>query len=336
MSASDSTELGGLPLSVRAEAAAWLASLGGPHRTPELEERFGRWLAECEPHRIAWERASDAWDLAGGLASKIEPQEEIVESERPRRRGALALAAAALTVLLAAGAVGLFLSQRGVVSTATGERRVLSLQDGSRITLNTDTRVLVRYDAEARRVRLERGEALFEVKRAPSWPFIVTAGGREIRALGTSFEVRRYGEQRVSITLVEGRISVAPAGAGASPPRQEVTVLALPGQRVTFAPHQAPRVDRPVLKQVIAWQSGEVVFDDTRLSDAIEEMNRYSERRIVVEDPRVAALRVSGLFQAGDSEEFAQGVAATFGLRVEELGNRIVLARPDGAPSASR
>ncbi len=336
MSASDSTELGGLPLSVRAEAAAWLASLGGPHRTPELEERFGRWLAECEPHRIAWERASDAWDLAGGLASKIEPQEEIVESERPRRRGALALAAAALAVLLAAGAVGLFLSQRGVVSTATGERRVLSLQDGSRITLNTDTRVLVRYDAEARRVRLERGEALFEVKRAPSWPFIVTAGGREIRALGTSFEVRRYGEQRVSITLVEGRISVAPAGAGASPPRQEVTVLALPGQRVTFAPHQAPRVDRPVLKQVIAWQSGEVVFDDTRLSDAIEEMNRYSERRIVVEDPRVAALRVSGLFQAGDSEEFAQGVAATFGLRVEELGNRIVLARPDGAPSASR
>lgn len=336
MSASDSTELGGLPLSVRAEAAAWLASLGGPHRTPELEERFGRWLAECEPHRIAWERASDAWDLAGGLASKIEPQEEIVESERPRRRGALALAAAALTVLLAAGAVGLFLSQRGVVSTATGERRVLSLQDGSRITLNTDTRVLVRYDAEARRVQLERGEALFEVKRAPSWPFIVTAGGREIRALGTSFEVRRYGEQRVSITLVEGRISVAPAGAGASPPRQEVTVLALPGQRVTFAPHQAPRVDRPVLKQVIAWQSGEVVFDDTRLSDAIEEMNRYSERRIVVEDPRVAALRVSGLFQAGDSEEFAQGVAATFGLRVEELGNRIVLARPDGAPSASR
>ncbi len=360
MSAGESMESGELPLSVRAEAAAWLASLGGPHRTPELEVRFGRWLAESEPHRIAWERVSDAWDLAGGLAAKIVPREEPearnqpearAESEardqlearaqravreqsaarrRVRPRGILRFAAVALLAGAAAAWV-LLLSRGGAVSTGTGERRVLSLQDGSRITLNTDTRLVVRYDTEARRVRLERGEALFEVRRAPSWPFIVTAGGREIRALGTAFEVRRYGEQQVSITLVEGRISVAPAGAGARLPRQEVTVLASPGQRVTFTPHEVPRLDKPVLKQVIAWQSGEVVFDDTRLSDAAEEMNRYSERRIVIEEPSVASLRVSGLFQAGDSLEFAQGVAETFGLRVESFGSRIVLARQDQA-----
>lgn len=351
MSGNESNERGDLPLSVRAEAAAWLASLGGPHRTPELEGRFGRWLAECEPHRIAWERVSDAWDLAGGLASRIAPQEELLESERPRRRRALALVGAArarrpdleeppaahrralalagvaAAGLLATAALGLFLLRDGTVTTGTGERRVLSLQDGSRITLNTDSRIVVRYDSRARRVRLDRGEALFEVKRAPRWPFIVTAGGREIRALGTAFEVRRYGAQRVSVTLVEGRISVTPTGAGENPPLREVTVLASPGQRVTFAPHQAPALDRPALKQVIAWQSGEVVFDDTALSDAAQEMNRYSERRIVIEDPSVAALRVSGLFQAGDSKEFAQGVAQTFGLRVEDLGSRIVLAR---------
>ncbi len=329
-------ESGDLPLSVRAEAAAWLATLGGPQRTAELEERFGRWLAESEPHRIAWERVSDAWDLAGGLASKIEPQEDGAENERPRRRGALALAAGVAMLLAVSATVADFLTHRSAVSTGTGERRVLSLQDGSRITLNTDTRVVVRYDAHARRVRLQRGEALFEVRRAPSWPFIVTAGGREIRALGTAFEVRRYSEEQVSVTLVEGRISVASAGAGAGPSRQDVTVLASPGQRVTFVPHEAPRLDRPVLEQVIAWQSGEVVFDDTRLSDAAEDMNRYSERRLVIEDPRVAALHVSGLFQAGDSMEFAQGVAGTFGLRVEDHGNRIVLVRPDGAGSVAR
>ncbi len=359
MSAGESLESGDLPLSVRAEAAAWLASLGGPHRTPELEVRFGRWLAESEPHRIAWERVSDAWDLAGGLAAKIVLREETEARDLPevhdrpeardqravrersaarrrlRPRGILRLAAVVLLAGAAAAWV-LLVSRGGAVSTGTGERRVLSLQDGSRITLNTDTRVVVRYDAEARRVRLERGEALFEVRRAPSWPFIVTAGGREIRALGTAFEVRRYGEQQVSITLVEGRISVAPADGGARLTRQEVTVLASPGQRVTFTPHEAPRLDRPVLKQVIAWQSGEVVFDDTRLSDAAQEMNRYSERRIVVEEPSVASLRVSGLFQAGDSLEFAQGVAETFGLRVENFGSRIVLTRPDRARSPDR
>lgn len=326
MSGRESMRSGDLPLSVRAEAAAWLASLGGPHRTPELEERFGRWLAQCEPRRIAWERVSDAWDLAGGLATRIGLQEGAEEGERPQRRGIRALAAAAAAVLLAA-AVGLLVFRGGAVSTGTGERRVLSLEDGSRITLNTDSRIVVRYDARARRVRLEQGEALFEVARAPRWPFIVTAGDREIRALGTAFEVRRYGAQQVSITLVEGRIIVAPAGAGESPPPRDVTVLASPGQRVTFAPHQTPRLDRPALKQVIAWQSGEVVFDDTQLSDAAREMNRYSERHIVIDDPHVAALRVSGLFQAGDSEEFAQGVAETFGLRVKDLGSRIVLVR---------
>ncbi len=336
MSGQGSKGSGDLPLSVRAEAAAWLASLGGPYRTPELEARFGRWLAECEPHRIAWERVSDAWDLAGGLARRIEPPEETTESERPRRRGMLALAAAAAVMLGTAATLIFHFWHDGAVSTGTGERRVLVLQDGTRITLNTGTRVLVRYDAQARRVRLERGEALFEVKRAPSWPFIVTAGGREIRALGTAFEVRRYGEEQVSVTLVEGRISVAPAGEGIGPPMEKVTVLASPGQRVTFAPHQAPTLDRPVLQQVIAWQSGEVVFDDTLLSDAVREMNRYSERRIVIEDPSAAALHVSGLFQAGDSAEFAQGVAETFGLRAEDRGDRIVLVRPSGAPAPDR
>ncbi len=334
MSGSEPREGGDLPLRVRAEAAAWLASLGGPHRTPELTERFGRWLAHGEPHRIAWERVSDAWDLAGGLAAKMQPREDVSEVEgRPRRR-TLVLAAAVL--LAAAAALGLLLSRAAAVSTGTGERRVLSLEDGSRITLNTDTRLAVRYDSRSRRVWLERGEALFEVRRAPGRPFVVTAGGRDIRALGTAFEVRRYGAQQVSITLVEGRISVTPAGAASSALLREVTVLSLPGQRVTFLPGREPSIDRPVLKQVIAWQNGEVVFDDTPLGEAAREMNRYSERHILIEDPQVAVLRVSGLFQAGDSTEFAQGVAETFGLRAQDVGDRIILLRSARAPSPSR
>lgn len=338
MTRSESTEGGDLPLSVRAEAAAWLATLGGPRRTRELEERFGRWLVRCEPHRIAWERVSDAWDLAGGLTSKIDISGGGQRDVSPRKRsllpGILALAAAAL--LAVAATLVLLLARASTISTGVGERRVLSLLDGSRVTLNTDTRIVVGYTARARRVQLERGEALFEVKRAPRWPFIVTAGGREIRALGTAFEVRRYGSEQVSITLVEGRIVVAPAGKVGSRRAPDLTVLTSAGERLTFAPNRAPRLDRPVLNQVIAWQNGEVVFDSTPLSDAAREMNRYSDQQIVLGDPRVASLRISGLFQAGDTAEFAQGVAATFGLRVQKSGDRIILLGPSGPPSRSR
>lgn len=363
MSGYDSGDPGDPPLRVRAEAAAWLAILGSPSRSAGLEERFGQWLAECERHRIAWERVSDAWDLAGGLSASIAPREEACERDAPReprrqsarepmrgrtrgpssdvshgqrlrRRAAIALAVAAAVVVATAAVLLVF--ARGTFSTGIGERRVVSLQDGTHITLNTRSRISVRYDRAARRVRLDRGEALFEVKRDSRWPFIVTAGGHEVLALGTAFEVRRYGAQQVAITLVEGRISIAPADAGVRPSVKEVTVLASPGQRLTFAPHQAPTLDRPALGEVIAWQSGEVVFDRTRLSDAVAEMNRYSERRIVIVDPGTAALEVSGLFQAGDSTQFAAGVAATFGLGVQDDGKRILLVGRPGASTPHR
>lgn len=351
MRGDDSSAHGDLPLHVRAEAAAWLAILGSPSRSVALEERFANWLAACEPHRIAWERVSDAWDLAGGLSARIAPRDDSRECEplrvplgepgseprsgppperSPRRRGALALAAAAAIAFVAAAIY--LLSAGGSFSTGVGERRVVSLQDGTRVTLNTLSRISVRFDRKARRVRLDRGEALFEVEKDPRWPFVVTVGGHEILALGTAFEVRRYGARQVAITLVEGRISIAPAGAGVRPPPRDVTVLASPGQRVTFEPHGAPRLDRPVLGEVIAWQSGEVVFDHTRLADAATDMNRYSARRIVIADPATAALEVSGLFQAGDSQQFAAGVAAIFGLGVQDDGKRIVLV---GRPQVS-
>jgi transmembrane sensor len=334
MSRDDSSAQSELPLRIKAEAAAWLAILAGPRRSAELEERFGRWLSESEPHRIAWERVSDAWDLSGGLARKIAPPDEAIERTSPRRP--LLAFISAFLFLSAAAASAILLARRGIVSTGIGERRAISLPDGSRVTLNTDSRVVVRYDTEARRVRLERGEALFDVRRDPRWPFVVIAGTHEVLALGTAFEVRRYGAERIAITLVEGRISVAPASAGVRPPPREVTVLAHPGQRLTFTSHHAPTLDRPALEQVIAWQSGEVVFDHTPLAEAASEMNRYSERRIVVPDPDVAALEVSGLFQAGDSAQFAAGVAATFGLHVGTEGRRIVLSKGVRAAAARR
>ncbi len=335
------------PLRARAEAAAWNPSIHDPDRTAEVEERFKRWLAESEDNRAAWERQHEAWDLAKALGPRFASERARGVgwrrlTERPRRVLALATAAAAVIALLF---FVLTSSPAGTVTTAKGERRVTLLPDGSRVTLNTDTRITLLFGAGKRRVRLDHGEALFDVMPAQGRPFIVVAGKREVRALGTSFEVRRDAESSVSVTLIEGRISIEPVSfenrsGPDAPPAASITVLDLPGQRATFAPHRAPKIDHAVLQQVISWQSGEVVFADTPLPEAAREMNRYSDRQIIVQGAGTDSLHIGGLFQAGDSIAFAQAVAQTFDLELRESGRNIVLSRrsdlspPRSAPSA--
>ena len=174
------------------------------------------------------------------------------------------------------------------------------------------------------------------VSHHPSWPFLVRVDGEEIRAVGTSFIVRHDDDHDLSVTLVEGRIIVAPIGAGAAPPLQSAQVMA-PGQRLTLSEHHAPAFDRPELGRVTPRRRGQVDFDRTPLRDAAEEMNRYSDTHVVVADAQAAQLSVGGVFRAGDSEEFVRVVTAAFGLRAERRGDDIVLSAadadaPDEAP----
>src|SRR5690606_28626324 len=98
-----------------------------------------------------------------------------------------------------------------VVRTGVGEQRTVTLEDGSRVSLNTATRLSLHFDRGVRRVRLQSGEALFEVARDPGRPFVVESGDRQVRALGTAFIVRRDAG-RIAVTLMEGSVEVAPVG----------------------------------------------------------------------------------------------------------------------------
>lgn len=230
-------------------------------------------------------------------------------------------------------------------ATRIGEQRLVRLEDGSRITLNSNTLIRVDCCDIERRVRLERGEAYFEVARDAARPFIVVAGDHQVTALGTAFVVRHDGT-RTAVTLVEGKVAVSArspeetttATKSHDSPRESVL---LPGQRLTFSGGAAPRLDEPRLEAVTAWRRGEVMLDRTTLADAVAEMNRYDERMLVIDDPGVAALRISGIYHAGDSEEFAETVARLYGLYVVRQRGRIHLAqRPPeavlaGPPSGS-
>jgi transmembrane sensor len=305
---------GRLSAALVAEAAAWLAILHGPNRTADVEKSFSKWLKASAHHSRAFEEATQIWEDSARM-----PRPTRLISPRARTSVAHAALALAAGVVLAIGCVLAYFRYSGV-STEIGEQRTLALEDGSRIVLNTATRVVVSYGSEARRVELKSGEALFEVARDPDRPFIVTAGSRQIRALGTAFLVR-HEAQRVTVTMVEGKVAVQQANA-----QPKTATILVAGQRLTVDADAPATVDHPALDRALAWQRREIALDDTPLPEAVAEMNRYSERPLVIERPEAARVHVTGLFRAGDSLSFARAVAEAYRLEVVELSDRIAIS----------
>ena len=313
---------------VRAQAATWIARLHDEQRDPNLKAQVRAWLGESEDHRRAFNRMAVAWERSGEI--KIRARGDV-----PARRIGHWLrftpwsVAFSASVAMAAVVLVYYWNDSAVV-TGIGQQQVRLLQDGTRVVLNTDTRIEVNYDDRARRVRLIRGEAWFDVSKRPSWPFLVSVDGHEIRALGTSFIVRHDDIQDFSVTLVEGRISVAPIARIDEAGSQDQHILA-PGQRLLISRTHVPTVDRPELTRVTAWERGRVEFEETPLGDAVGEMNRYSTQHVTLLDGELAQLRVGGVFRAGDSDEFVRTVSAAFGLRAERHGHDIQLSRAAAA-----
>jgi transmembrane sensor len=312
---------------VRVEAATWIARLRDEQRGPEVETDLRKWLGESDEHRRAFDRMTRVWELAGNIRLRARADVSAVRAGRSR----FSPWAAAVAATLVLAVITTVYWRDNAFTTAVGQQRVRELRDGTRVLLNTDTRIEVNYDEHVRRVRLVRGEARFDVSKRPAWPFLVSVGGHEIRALGTSFIVRHDNDQDLSVTLVDGRISVAPiAGTGDAPPGAPQVLV--PGQRLVIAQHRAPAVDRPELSRVTAWERGRVEFDATSLEDATTEMNRYSTTRVIVHDTEVAQLRIGGVFRAGDSDEFVKIVTAALGLQADRNGRDIVLSRSTTQP----
>jgi len=309
---------------VRAEAAAWLAQLHDEQRSPDLEARVHAWLAKSENHRRAFDRMTLVWERTGQIRLRACGDTFAMRSRR-RARFTPWAAALAACLLLTVVAAAVYHWRDNTLMTGIGQRDVRLLPDGTRVVLNTNTRIEVIYDQHFRRVRLIRGEAWFNVSKHPTWPFVVSVGDQEVRALGTSFIVRRDA-QDLSVTLVDGQVSVTPSARNEDAPSQAPQILA-PGQRLVLSQHHAPAVDRPELSRVTAWERGQVEFDETPLKDAANEMNRYTTTHIAVPDAEVAQLRVGGVFHAGDSDEFVKVVTAAFGLRADRNGGDIVLSQ---------
>lgn len=311
---------------VCAEAAAWAVRLHGSARDRTLESGWRAWVAESPEHASAWELASDIWntshDITGALAQPPVP----VRREPLTRRIAQAIVAAGVCVILL-GVWGWQFWSRSSFTTKVGEQRTVSLRDGTRVELNTNTHLVMQYDKHVRRVILRSGEAYFAVAHEQR-PFVVMAGSRKIIALGTSFMVHRddQTDAPLTVTLIEGRVAVAKVEAGdalASKPLPDVTILNS-GQRLKVRRDASAAIDSPAMDRATGWRRGQVIFDHTALSEAATDLNRYSTLRLSVA-LSAAQIPIGGIFRVGDSESFARAVADSYDLRLVRSGNELLL-----------
>jgi transmembrane sensor len=332
---------------IAAEAAVWLARLHGPDRARQMEQEFRAWQARSAAHREAFERCTDVWQdipriglAAAYRASGAPPPASAGRSGRRREAAWRWVTTSVVAGAIAAGAFFL-MTWRGenAYSTKVGEQRLVVLDDGSRVLLNTDTRLRVDLTASQRTVKLSRGEAFFEVAKDASRPFVVRIAGSEVVAVGTAFSVRyapatRAGDE-LTVTLVEGRVDVRPAGRHPDAIAPSRAVVMNAGDRLLLdRPPRAPaaavvaRVDHPNVDHVLAWKRSEAVFDNTPLVDAVTEMNRYNRTPIVLLDGLASSgLRVSGLYHTSDSAGFAGAVAALHGLTLSAQAGRLELKK---------
>lgn len=332
---------------IAAEAAVWVTRLHGPSRTRQMELECLAWQQRSAAHREAFERCTETWEsvprltLANAFAAAQSGGASLSAVSSWRRQAARwAPGIAAVLVVLSVGLGYQEWRDRDLYVTGVGEQRLVVLDDGSRLTLNTGTALRVDLDAARRSVTVERGEALFEVAKDPGRPFVVHAGESEVEALGTVFTVRYAAmseptADRLAVTLIEGRVAVRPVEQGGDATPVGVVTMGA-GDRVRVggavvgrgAPAEV-RVDRPDVDQITAWRRRQVVFDDDLLPQAVAEMNRYSRTPIVLLDGSgLEGLRVSGLYGTGDAEGFANAVANLHGLQVRHHDGRLELTRP--------
>lgn len=316
---------------IDAEAADWAARIDGGELPPEQNALFQAWLAADVRALGAYGRMR-ALALTSERARALGPDfnpaaftpARILAPAFPRRRLLQWGSAIAATAVIGVGGTWHVLRQHGRFSTGKGETKVVALQDGSVVTLNTASEILVRYSDGLRAVELVQGEALFDVAKNKNRPFVVTAGDTNVRAVGTSFTVRKLEATPVQVLVREGVVEVSKPAL--SPVRVSANSMALAPEdnSATIAAKPVPLVQ---VHRQLAWQKGQIAFEGETLAEAAAEFARYSDTRIVIQDPDLAREEIAGLFKATDPVGFARTIAISLNAHAQIGEGEVRLTR---------
>lgn len=215
-----------------------------------------------------------------------------------------------------------------VFATAVGERANVPLADGTTATLNTDSEINVRFSPGERAVHLVKGEAYFDVAHNPDRPFAVYVDDYKVTAVGTAFTVKAVGGA-VDVIVTEGRVAVTRLHPDENGRIHSATMLAA-GQQFVGRPAGLATRRKADLAKAAAWRDGHVVFDDTPLMLAAEEMNRYSEVKLRISDPDLARIRINGRFMTGKQDSFVEALETYFGAKAKRVSDTEILLEPAG------
>jgi transmembrane sensor len=314
----------------RTDAALWRARLE-EEPALALTSEYLDWSADPANRRLSAD-ADEAWDLLGELSATPEMislrHEALADARKSAgRRWAPRMprmaAAIAAGVVLAGGAAGAWTLSPTIYRTDIGERRVVTLQDGSRISLDAASEVKVRYTHGARKLELVHGQARFDVARDLGRPFVVDAGDRSVSATRGAFNIDRAA-RKVCVTLLDGAAVVRLDPGLFQRHAADRPMMLKSGQQLTVAARGQTLANADA-REVTAWERGELVFADEPLADAVARVNRYSVRKVEV-DPNAAALRISGAFNAGDTASFLDAMSSYFKLEaVPSSDGKVVL-----------
>jgi transmembrane sensor len=323
------------------EALRWFVVLRDKAASDADRQAFDLWRRSNPRHEDAWARAQQVWMRVGkfgpAFANRRPPANAqslsrlaAAPSLRPvlsrpathpmmagRRRFLYAAAAAAVVAVPA----GMMLLQPGLFAdhgTAVGERRTISLADGSTVELAGASSVSVDFAADARRVVLHDGEAFFNVRRDAARPFIVEAAAGRTQALGTAFDVKRQGDD-VTVAVAEHSVAVSTAGG---------RVVVEQGQQVRYGQRRLGAVGAADLGRVEAWRRDQLVFHEAPLGEVIADLERYRGGRIVVTDSRLREIPVTAVFDALQAEAALDTIASSLPIRMRRVTGLLVVLSP--------
>ncbi len=324
--------------SIDAQAAEWVARRDRAPLTAEEEAALQLWL-EGDPRRPGAFLRAHAVALHSERARALGVQYDPADfggapvTHLASRRRLLAFSGLAATGVTAVGLFSLNLYGAKAYATERGEIRLAPLADGSTIMLNTETRVKVTYDDARRLVRFVGGEADFTVLPDPARPFVVEAAGQRLQTRGAAFRLRKLPNAPIDVLVYQGDVDIEPVKADRTAP------LTLPAHTRLIVQDQTDGASAPMLRQVtpdavtrdLAWREGKIAFEGETLAEAAAAFARYSDTRIIIDDPQLAREPVTGLFAASDPAGFSRAVAQIFDATVVTGKETVLLARREAA-----
>lgn len=297
---------------VETDAASWFARMRAGTMSAVETRALENWLAVPE-HARAYGEVERMWQAVATLHDDpqlLRMREEARADGRTKRPWAYGAIAASILVAIL---LGLFItgtdyraeeaSPEAVrFATITGQRLPIALSDGSTIELDANSAVRVQFTDSRRKIEVEHGRAFFKVKRDTHRPFVVSAGGRSVTALGTAFSVDAAA-RKFDVVLAEGRVRVEGKSRAE---RRAIEMTA--GSRLRIGADGNWRMDQIDPDKANAWLHGRLVFDNARLADVTAEIGRYTDQAITLAPDGTGDKRLSAVLQAGDTGTFLEAV----------------------------